>query len=124
MKKFAFISTNTIKEYYNFLLNKEKANRYISDLIKISGTLLFIIICWFMYFRYISLASTQWYWLRRANSDLSALNFQYEIVKTEILEKNQQNRANMYWNSQTKTIIEVNPELVELPKKSELTYSK
>lgn len=124
MKKFAFISTNTIKEYYNFLLNKEKANRYISDLIKISGTLLFIIVCWFMYFRYISLASTQWYWLRRANSDLSALNFQYEIVKTEILEKNQQNRANMYWNSQTKTIIEINPELVELPKKSELTYSK
>ena len=52
------------------------------------------------------------------------LNFQYEIVKTEILEKNQQNWANMYWNSQTKTIIEVNPELVELPKNSELTYSK
>jgi len=124
MKKFAFISTNTLKKYYNFLLNKEKANRYISDLIKISGTLLFIIICWLMYFRYISLASTQWYWLRRANSDLSALNFQYEIVKTEILEKNQQNRANMYWNSQTKTIIEINPELVELPKESELTYSK
>jgi hypothetical protein len=124
MKKFAFISTNTLKKYYNFLLNKEKSNRYISDLIKISGTLLFIIICWLMYFRYISLASTQWYWLRRANSDLSALNFQYEIVKTEILEKNQQNRANMYWNSQTKTIIEINPELVELPKKSELTYSK
>lgn len=124
MKKFAFISTNSIKEYYNFLLNKEKANKYLMDLIKISGIILFIIICWCIYFRYISLSSTQWYWLRRANSDLSALNFQYEIVKTEILEKNQQNRANMYWNSQTKTIIEVNPELVELPKKSELTYSK
>ena len=105
MKKFAFISTNTIKEYYNFLLNKEKANRYISDLIKISLMVLFVLVCGFVY-------------------DLSALNFQYEIVKTEILEKNQQNRANMYWNSQTKTIIEVNPELVELPKKSELTYSK
>lgn len=124
MKKFAFISTNTIKEYYDFLLNKERANRYISDLIKISLMVLFVIVCGFVYFRYISLSSTQGYWLRRANSDLSALNFQYEIVKTEILEKNQQNWANMYWNSQTKTIIEVNPELVELPKNSELTYSK
>ena len=124
MKKFAFISTNTIKEYYDFLLNKERNNRYVSDLIKISLMVLFVIVCGFVYFRYISLASTQWYWLRRANSDLSALNFQYEIVKTEILEKNQENRANMYWNSQTKTIIEVNPELVELPKGSELTYSK
>ena len=124
MKKFAFISTNTIKEYYNFLLNKERNNRYVSDLIKISLMVLFVIVCGFIYFRYISLASTQWYWLRRANSDLSALNFQYEIVKTEILEKNQQNWANMYGNSQTKTIIEVTPELVELPKNSELTYSK
>ncbi|MBO4515972.1 hypothetical protein J5751_00625 [bacterium] len=96
MKKFAFISTNTIKEYYDFLLNKERANRYISDLIKISLMVLFVIVCGFVYFRYISLSSTQGYWLRRANSDLSALNFQYEIVKTEILEKNQQNWANMY----------------------------
>ena len=124
MKKFAFISTNTIKEYYDFLLNKERNNRYVSDLIKISLMVLFVIVCGFVYFRYISLSSTQWYWLRRANSDLSALNFQYEIVKTEILEKNQQNWANMYGNSQTKTIIEVTPELVELPKNSELTYSK
>ncbi len=124
MKKFAFISTNSIKEYYNFLLNKEKSSKYLLDLIKISGILLFAIICWLIYFRFISLSSTQWYWLRRANSDLSALNFQYEIVKTEILEKNQQNRANMYWNSQTKTIVEINPEFVELPKNSELTYSK
>jgi hypothetical protein len=93
-------------------------------LIKISLMVLFVLVCGFVYFRYISLSSTQWYWLRRANSDLSALNFQYEIVKTEILEKNQQNWANMYWNSQTKTIIEVTPELVELPKNSELSYSK
>ena len=59
MKKFAFISTNTIKEYYNFLLNKERANRYISDLIKISLMVLFVIVCGFVYFRYISLSSTQ-----------------------------------------------------------------
>ena len=124
MKKFAFISTNTIKEYYNFLLNKERANRYISDLIKISLMVLFLLVCGFVYFRYISLSSTQWYFLRRANSDLSSLNFEYEIIKTEILEKNQENRANMYWNSQTKTIIEVHPEVVQIPKNSELTYSK
>lgn len=124
MKKFAFISTNTIKEYYDFLLNKERNNRYVFDLVKIGWVILFIIVCSFTYFRFVSLSSTEWYRLRKANSDLSALNFQYEIVKTDILEKNQQNRANMYWNNQTKTIVEVNPELVELPKKSELTYSK
>lgn len=124
MKKFAFISTNTIKEYYDFLLNKERNNRYVFDLVKIGWVILFIIVCSFTYFRFVSLSSTEWYRLRKANSDLSALNFQYEIVKTDILEKNQQNRANMYWNNQTKTIVEVNPELVELPKNSELTYSK
>ena len=124
MKKFAFIPTNTIKEYYDFLLNKERNNRYIFDLMKIWWITAFLLLCWFFYFRYISLASTQWYFLRRANSDLSSLNFEYEIIKTEILEKNQQNRANMYWNSQTKTIVEINPELVQVPKKSELTYSK
>ena len=124
MKKFAFISTNSIKDYYNFLLNKEKTNRYIFDLVKIGWMALFIIMCLFTYFRYVSLSSTEWYWLRKANSDLSALNFQYEIVKTEILEKNQENRSNMYGNSQTKTIVEVSPELVQIPNKTELSYSK
>lgn len=122
MKKFAFISNNSVKEYYSFLLNKEKANKYIFDLLKIWWIVLFSIICLFIYFRYVSLSSTEWYFLRKANSDLSALNFQYEIVKTEILEKNQQNWVSIYWNSQTKTIVEVSPDLVQVPNRSEFTY--
>ncbi len=124
MKKFAFISTNSIKQYYDFLLNKEKANKYVVDLVKIFWIIFFVILCLFFYFRYVSLASTEWYFLRKANNNLSSLNFEYEIIKTEILEKNQQNWANMYWNNRTKTIVEVSPELVQVPNKTELTYSK
>jgi len=36
MNKFVFISTNSIKEYYNFLLNKQKSHKFIVDTVKLS----------------------------------------------------------------------------------------
>lgn len=83
---------------------------------------MFLILCWFIYLRFVSLASTEWYFLRQANNDLLAIHFKYEIVKTELLDKTQNNREKMYWNNQTKKIIDVRPEIVKIPNKSELTY--
>lgn len=124
MKKFAFISTKWIKKYYNSILNKERNHKYFSDTVKIWLVCCMILLSWFFYLKYISLSSTEWYFLRKANSDLSSLNFEYEILKTELLDKTQQNRWNMYWSNKTKTIVEVRPELVQVPNNSELTYNK
>ena len=79
---------------------------------------------WFFYLRFVSLSSTEWYFLRQANNDLSAASFEYEIVKTEILDQTQKNWEQMYWNSQNKKIIDIRPEIVRIPSKTELTINK
>ncbi|MCK9467391.1 MAG: hypothetical protein M0P94_03620 [Candidatus Absconditabacterales bacterium] len=122
MKKFAFISTNSIKEYYSFLLNKQKSHKFIIDTIKISGLFVFLALCGFIYLRFVSLASTEGYFLRKANNELASIQFKQEIVKTEILEQTQRNRERMYGTNQTKKIIEIRPEIVKVPNKTELSY--
>ncbi len=122
MKKFAFISKNSVKEYYDFLLNKQKNNKLFLDVIKISGLAGFFILCTLIYLRFVSLSSTEWYFLRKANNELAAIQFKQEIVKTEILEQTQRNREKMYGNNQTKKIIEIHPEIVQVPSKTELSY--
>ena len=122
MNKFVFISTNSIKEYYNFLLNKQKSHKFIVDTVKLSWLFVFLSLCWFIYLRFVSLASTEWYFLRKANNELAAIQFKQEIVKTEILEQTQRNREKMYGNNQTKKIIEIHPEIVQVPSKTELSY--
>ena len=87
MKKFAFISTNSIKKYYDYILTKQKTHKFFVDSIKIVFLVVFIIACLFVYLLYISLASTQWYRYRQATNDLANVQFRYEIEKTEILEK-------------------------------------
>lgn len=122
MKKFAFIFKNSVKEYYDFLLNKQKNNKLFLDVIKISGLAGFFILCTLIYLRFVSLSSTEWYFLRKANNELAAIQFKQEIVKTEILEQTQRNREKMYGNNQTKKIIEIHPEIVQVPSKTELSY--
>ena len=122
MKKFAFTHTDWIKKYYDFLLNKEKNNKYLSDVIKISILWVVILVCLAIYFRYVSLSSTEWFFYRQASNQLSATQFKYEIEKTEILEKTQKNRDTMYSSNQNKKVIDVRTEYVKVPTKTELTY--
>jgi len=79
---------------------------------------------WVFYLRFVSLASTEWYFLRQANNDLNETSFSYEIVKTEILDQTQKNWEQMYWNNQNKNIIDIRPEIVRVPSKTELTINK
>jgi len=123
MKKFAFISTNWIKKCYDFLLSKEKNNKYTIDLIKISFLWIFILICLLGYFRYVSLASTQWYFYRKASNELASAQFLYEIQKTEIMEKTQRNRNEMYSTNQAKKIIDVSLEYAQNPSIKELSFN-
>ncbi len=124
MKKFAFISTNWLQQCYKFVLNKQRAHKHFMDIVKIWWLFLFIIMSWVFYLRFVSLASTEWYFLRQANNDLNETSFSYEIVKTEILDQTQKNWEQMYWNNQNKNIIDIRPEIVRVPSKTELTINK
>lgn len=123
MKKFAFISTNWIKKCYDFLLSKEKSNKYTIDLIKISFLWIAILACLLGYFRYVSLASTQWYFYRKASNELASAQFLYEVKKTEIMEKTQRNWDNMYSTNQAKKIVDVALEYTQNNNTKELSFN-
>jgi len=123
MKKFAFISTNWIKKCYDFLLSKEKSNKYTIDLIKISFLWIAILACLLWYFRYVSLASTQWYFYRKASNELASAQFLYEVKKTEIMEKTQRNWDNMYSTNQAKKIVDVALEYTQNNNTKELSFN-
>ena len=74
--------------------------------------------------RFVSLASTEWYFLRQANNELNSTSFKYEIVKTELLDQTKKNRNQMYGNNKSKRIINIRPEIVSIPTKTELTFRK
>ncbi len=124
MQKFAFISTNGIQKCYSFVLNKQRTHKYFMDVLKIGALTTWIMMCGFFYLRYVSLASTEWYFLRQANNELNSTSFKYEIVKTELLDQTQTNRSQMYGNNQNKNIVDIRPEIVSIPSKTELTLNK
>ncbi len=124
MKKFAFISTNWLQKCYKFVLNKQRSHKHFVDSIKIWWLFAFIIMSWIFYLRFVSLASTEWYFLRQANNELNETSFKHEIVKTKILDQTQKNWEQMYWNNQSKNIIDIRPEIVRIPSKTELTINK
>jgi hypothetical protein len=62
--------------------------------------------------------------LRQANNELNSTSFKYEIVKTELLEQTQSNRSQMYGDNQNKNIVDIRPEIVSIPSKTELTLNK
>lgn len=124
MQKFAFTSSTSIQKCYKFILNKQRAHKYFMDILKIGTLLGFILVSAFFYFRFVSLASTEGYFLRQANNELNSTTFKHEIVKTEILDQTQTNREQMYGNSQNKKIVDIRPEIVSIPRKTELTINK
>jgi hypothetical protein len=124
MQKFAFISTNSIKQCYSFVLNKQRTHKYFMDVIKIGVLASWILMSGFFYLRYISLASTEGYFLRQANNELNSISFKYEIVKTELLDQTQINWSQMYGDNQNKNIVDIRPEIVSIPTKTELTLNR
>ena len=124
MNKFAFISKNSIQQCYNFVLNKQRAHKYFMDLLKIWALLFWILLSSFFYLRFVSLASTEWYFLRQANNELNSTSFKYEIAKTELLDQTQTNWTQMYWNNTNRKIINIRPEIVSILTKTELTVNR
>ncbi len=124
MHKFAFISTNSIQQCCDFVLNKQRAHKHFMDILKIWALLSWILMSGFFYLRFVSLASTEWYFLRQANNELNSTSFKYEIVKTELLDQTKKNRNQMYGNNKSKRIINIRPEIVSIPTKTELTFRK
>lgn len=122
--KFAFISNNAVKDLYEWRLNKYRFHRQKLDFIKMGLVIFFLLFTAVIYFRFVSMSSTRWYFLRQANNELSSAEFSFEIYKTKVLDLQQENWEQMRWSTQEKNIIDITTQIVDVPEKKEISYNK
>jgi hypothetical protein len=124
MKTFAFLPSNSLKNWYESVLIKYRNQDAFMDLVKIWSLIFVLLFCMFVYLRYVSLSSTHWYFLRKENQNLNNVSFQQEIFKTQILDQRQKNREKLNSTKYTKKeVVTVNAQIVTIPVMTELSMN-
>jgi len=114
MNKFAFVPQKK-QEYSKSRFGKYIKTNWLSDIIKIWWlffVLSFIIV---IYLYYVTLASTRGYFLRKANQEHKKIEFQYEILKTDLLNYKQNNREKMHNKRINNEVVKIQTEIVSIP---------
>lgn len=122
MKQFAFVQKKSLTNLYGSFLHKYRKYDDVMGMIKVIALASFLVICWFSYLIFINKASTRGYFLRQENQKLSAISFQFEILKTKMLDYKQQNRDTIHGSTFKNDVINVNTEVVRIPDKIELGF--
>ncbi|MFA5747865.1 MAG: hypothetical protein WC872_02005 [Candidatus Absconditabacterales bacterium] len=115
MKKFAFVPTKSITDFYGGLINKYKRSESLVNIFKLSFLMLAFFVCLFVYVYFVNQSSTSGYFLRKENQKLSIVNFQFDILKTKLLAYKQQNRESIYNTDYKREVIDVQAEVVKIP---------
>jgi len=92
--------------------------------IKVIALFTFLLVCGVSYLIFINKASTRGYFLRQENQKLNAISFQFEIVKTKLLDYKQQNRDAIHSATFKSDVVNVNTEVVKIPSMIELGFVK
>lgn len=124
MRTFAFVQNNPLSKVYGSFLHRYRKYDGLRDVVKLCAYVFFLVICGVSYLYFVNMASTRGYTLRQENQKLSTISFQYEIVKTKLLDYKQQNRDTVHGASFRRDIINVNAEVVKIPGKPELGFLK
>lgn len=124
MKTFAFIQNKSLTSLYGSFLHKYRKSDAFRQMAKIFTYAAFLVLCGVVYLLYVNMASTRGYALRQENQKLSAISFQFEILKTKMLDYKQQNRDTIHWASFRRDIVNVDSEVVKIPTKIELGMLK
>lgn len=121
MRTFAFIPGQMTKTY-SWIISKYKRHNTVVDFIKVWALVFGIFVCWLFYLYYVSLSSTRWYFLKQANQEMTSINFQYEILKTQFLEYKQLNRNTVQSSSFKRDVVDVSAEIVKIPDNIQLGF--
>lgn len=121
MRTFAFIP-GQVSKAYTWIISRYKRYDNIVELFKVGALSFFLVCCVLLYLYFINLSSTRGYFLKQANQEMVAINFQYEILKTKLLDYKQQN-----WNSVQSTtfkrdVVDVSAEIVKIPNGVQLGF--
>ena len=114
MRTFAFIP-GQVNKAYMWIISKYKRQDGFVELFKVAGAWLFLLICGFFFLYYVNLSSTRGYFLKQENQEMTAINFQYEILKTRLIDYKQQNRNTVQSSSFKRDVVDVSAEIVKIP---------
>lgn len=121
MRTFAFIP-GQVNKAYNGIISRYKRFDSMVELFKVSGALLFLFICGFIYLYFVNMSSTRGYFLKQANQEMTAITFKYEIIKTKLLDYKQQNRDSIQSSSFKRDVVDVSAEIVKIPNGVQLGF--
>ncbi len=121
MKKFAFIP-GQVTRAYTWIISKYKRYDSIVEIFKVSVLSLFLLVCAFFYLYFINLSSTRWYFLKQADQNLTAIGFQYEILKTKLLDYTQHNWDAVQMTTFKRDVVNVTAEIVKIPDALQLWF--
>lgn len=114
MNRFAFVSKNEQKNY-NTWLQRYFKNHGMLDLFKVSILFIVFLFIVFVYLYYVNLASTRWYFLRKANENYKAVNFEFEIIKTKLIARKEENWNQLHAGNYRNEVINLKTEIVYIP---------
>ncbi len=120
MKQFAFVQKKHLSNIYGSFLHRYRKYDGIADILKIWLLSVGLLVCALSYLYFINMSSTRGYFLRQENQKLSAISFQFEILKTRMLDYQQQNWNAVQSSTLNNAVVDVASEVVEVPSKVEL----
>lgn len=115
MRTFAFIPKKSLTNVYGSFLRQYRKYDGIMEMIKIGTLAFFLVLFVFSYLIFINKASTRGYFLRKENQKLSTISFQFEILKTRMLDYKQQNWESVAGSSFRRDVVDVTAEVVKIP---------
>jgi len=124
MKVFSFVQTNSLTKAYSGLILKYRRYNSTMEFVKVGLLVTFLVLACGLYLYYVNRSSTRGYFLRQENQKLSTISFNYEILKTKLLDYRQANRETIQGANGKREVIDVRAEVVKLPGNTNLTYNE
>ncbi len=121
MKTFAFIPWQVAKAY-TWVISKYRRYDDFFEHAKIIGLFGFLLVCILCYLYFVNMSSTRGYFLKQANQNITTITFQYEILKTKLLDYRQQNRNEIQSTNYKRDIVDISSEVVQLPTTIQLGF--
>ena len=116
MKIFAFLPSQSLSREGWAWFDKYTKQIGIWDLLKISFLVVLIFVAFFVYLYYVNLASTRWYFLRKEDQNLDNLSFKNDILTTQVLQFQKNNRDELHEaNNNIDRIQIIKAQIVQVP---------
>lgn len=123
MRTFAFVP-GQVSKAYAWILNKYRNYDNVVELFKVGALSVFFLICGLSYLYFVNLSSTRGYFLKQANQNMTSITFQFEILKTKLLDYKQQNWDAIQSTTFKRDVVNVSAEIVKIPGSVQLGFVK